>query len=46
MTIIIRHSFGTYPGGELTKDLNLIGNTSLNQIYEQIELMQPNFTAR
>ena len=46
MKIIIRHSLGTYPGSELTKDLNLLGNASLNQIYEQLGLIQPKFTAR
>ena len=46
MKIIIRHSLGTYPGSELTKDINPLGNASLNQIYEQLGLIQPKFTAR
>ena len=41
MKIIIRHSFGTYPGSELTKDLNLLGNANISQIYEQLGLVQP-----
>lgn len=41
MKIIIRHSFGTYPGNELIKDLNLLGNANISQIYEQLGLVQP-----